>query len=72
MYTANDVLKSPLKFKLVHVCGGGDQEWAAVELEALDAVAKNGESYLEDAEPMRTISLMAFVKACSIRNITVG
>ncbi|KAF7195891.1 hypothetical protein HII31_02771 [Pseudocercospora fuligena] len=33
----NNALASPLKFKLVHIIGGGDQAWAAVEMEALDA-----------------------------------
>ncbi|KAF2158858.1 hypothetical protein M409DRAFT_30644 [Zasmidium cellare ATCC 36951] len=41
----NEALASPLKFKLVHVIGGGDQAWAAVEMEALDAVSKTGTPY---------------------------
>ena len=40
--TAGHVLTAPLKFKLVHLTGGGEQAWTAVELEALDAVGKNG------------------------------
>ena len=44
MKTSN-ALTSPLKLKLVHVTGGGDQAWAAVEMEAIDAVGKNGIPY---------------------------
>lgn len=44
METASNVLSSPLKFKPAHVTGGGDQAWAAVELEALNAVGKNGKA----------------------------
>lgn len=40
--TAGNVLTRPLKFKPVNVVGGGDQAWAVAELEALDAVGKDG------------------------------
>ena len=32
----------PLRFLIRNVVGGGDQEWASVELLAKDAVCKNG------------------------------
>jgi len=35
------VLREPLAFKVINVVGGGDQDWALVELEA-NAVCKNG------------------------------
>ena len=41
----NKVLKSPLELKVRNVVGGGDQEWALVELTA-DAVCKNGTFHL--------------------------
>ncbi|GAB7343166.1 hypothetical protein MBLNU457_1237t2 [Dothideomycetes sp. NU457] len=37
----NKVLREPLKLKVRNVVGGGEQEWASVELFA-DAVCKNG------------------------------
>lgn len=37
------VLTEPLRMKVVNVIAG-DGEWAAVEMEAIDAVCKNGES----------------------------
>ena len=37
----NRVLRDPLKLKVINVIGGGDEEWAVVELKA-DAVCKNG------------------------------
>ena len=37
------VLKNPpLKFAIRNIVGGGDQEWASVELMAKDAECKNG------------------------------
>lgn len=39
--TVNKVLKEPLQLKVVNVVGGGDQDWALVELEA-NAICKNG------------------------------
>lgn len=39
--TINKVLREPLALKVVNVVGGGDQDWALVELEA-NAVCKNG------------------------------
>lgn len=38
----NAVLKEPLALEVVNVFGGGDQEWATVELKA-DSVCLNGE-----------------------------
>lgn len=38
----NAVLRDPLKLELLNVFGGGDQEWATIELKA-DSVCKNGE-----------------------------
>ncbi len=38
----NAVLKEPLKLELLNVFGGGDQEWATIELKA-ESVCKNGE-----------------------------
>ena len=40
----NRILNENLKLKVVNVIGGGDQEWAVVELEA-DGVCKNGEHF---------------------------
>jgi ketosteroid isomerase-like protein len=40
----NDVLAAPLQLKVVNVVGGGDEEWAVLELEA-NAVCKNGMKY---------------------------
>lgn len=37
----NVVLKEPLRLKVRNIVGGGDQEWAVVELFA-DATCKNG------------------------------
>lgn len=37
------VLAEPLTMKVVNVVGGGDQDWASVELEA-NATCKNGMS----------------------------
>jgi hypothetical protein len=37
----NRILREPLKLKLKNVIGGGDQEWAVIELEA-NGIAKNG------------------------------
>lgn len=37
----NKILREPLKLELKNVIGGGDQEWAVIELEA-NGVAKNG------------------------------
>lgn len=39
----NKVLQAPLQLKVVNVAGGGEQDWAVVELEA-NAVCKNGVS----------------------------
>lgn len=39
--TVNKVLKEPLQLKVINVVGGGDQDWALVELEA-NAICKNG------------------------------
>jgi hypothetical protein len=38
---AQAFLAKPLEFKIINACGGGDQDWACIELEA-DAVCKNG------------------------------
>lgn len=38
------MLDRPLQFRIRNVCGGGDQDWACVELMA-DSVAKNGMDY---------------------------
>ncbi|KAL9072198.1 MAG: hypothetical protein Q9157_005181 [Trypethelium eluteriae] len=38
---ANKFLKEPLRFKVVNAFGGGEQDWCCLELEAIDAVAKN-------------------------------
>lgn len=38
----NAVLKEPLALEVVNVFGGGDQEWATVELKA-DSICLNGE-----------------------------
>ncbi|GIZ40927.1 hypothetical protein CKM354_000424700 [Cercospora kikuchii] len=50
----NNVLKEPIKLELVNVFGGGDQEWATVELKA-DSVCKNGMPY-----PQRYAWLLRF------------
>ncbi|KAM3418320.1 hypothetical protein BST61_g4319 [Cercospora zeina] len=50
----NNVLKEPLKLELVNVIGGGDQEWATVELRA-NSVCKNGMPY-----PQRYAWLLRF------------
>ena len=42
--TINKCLDRPLELKVRNVCGGGDQDWACVELMA-DSVAKNGMEY---------------------------
>ncbi|KAF2233128.1 hypothetical protein EV356DRAFT_560098 [Viridothelium virens] len=42
---ANKFLKEPLRFKVVNAFGGGEQDWCCLELEAIDAVAKNGIPY---------------------------
>ncbi|KAF2484452.1 hypothetical protein BDY17DRAFT_128673 [Neohortaea acidophila] len=41
---ANGFLSEPLKLTLVNVVGGGEQEWAFIELKA-DATCKNGMAY---------------------------
>jgi len=41
----NKVLTGPLSFKPVTVLGGGDSEWATVEMEAIDAKCRNGMTY---------------------------
>ena len=46
--TIQKVLKEPIALKPTNVVGGGDQEWAAVELEA-NAVCKNGMSRFSPA-----------------------
>ncbi|KAK4894062.1 hypothetical protein LTR17_024863 [Elasticomyces elasticus] len=50
----NERLKEPLKLKVVNVLGGGDQDWATVELEA-NSVCKNGMEY-----PQRYAWVMRF------------
>ncbi|KAK5675131.1 hypothetical protein LTS10_012205 [Elasticomyces elasticus] len=52
----NERLKEPLKLKVVNVLGGGDQDWATVELEA-NSVCKNGMEY-----PQRYAWVMRFDK----------
>lgn len=42
--TVNKCLSKPLQLQVRNVCGGGEQEWACVELMA-DSVAKNGMDY---------------------------
>lgn len=42
--TINKVLAKPLQLRVRNVCGGGEQDWACVELMA-DSVAKNGMDY---------------------------
>ena len=44
--TINRVLDQPLQFRVRNVCGGGEQDWACVELMA-DSVAKNGMEYAQ-------------------------
>ncbi|KAK5944042.1 hypothetical protein PMZ80_003323 [Knufia obscura] len=39
------VLGGPLKLRIVNVVGGGDSDWATVEMEAIDAKCKNGMTY---------------------------
>lgn len=43
----NAVLKEPLRLKVRNIIGGGDQEWAVVELFA-DATCKNGRLQLHE------------------------
>ncbi|SMR42918.1 unnamed protein product [Zymoseptoria tritici ST99CH_1A5] len=50
----NDVLSAPLQLKVVNVVGGGDEDWALLELEA-NAVCKNGMDY-----PQRYAWVMRF------------
>lgn len=56
----NGFLAEPLKQSVVNVIGGGDQEWAVVELEA-NATCKNGKiddwlPYLSSASPDRSLN----------------
>ena len=44
MGVINKVLSKPLQLTVRNVCGGGEQDWACVELLA-DSVAKNGMDY---------------------------
>ena len=46
----NSFLAEPLKQSVVNVVGGGDQEWAVVELEA-NAKCKNGETAQKGLPP---------------------
>lgn len=39
------VLDGPLRLKTVSIVGGGESEWATVELEAIDSTCKNGMPY---------------------------
>lgn len=68
--TASNVLTSPLKFRVVHVTGGGDEAWAAVELKADGAVGKNGKITVE-FHPVE-IGLLIDLKECRTLRITVG
>ncbi|KAI7209612.1 hypothetical protein KC333_g8637, partial [Hortaea werneckii] len=53
--TVNRILRDPLALQVINVVGGGgDQEWALVELKA-DAVCKNGMPY-----PQRYAWVMRF------------
>ncbi|EMF17082.1 uncharacterized protein SEPMUDRAFT_137809 [Sphaerulina musiva SO2202] len=56
----NAVLKEPLALEVVNVFGGGDQEWATVELKA-DSVCLNGMPY-----PQRYAWLLRFDKSGTI------
>lgn len=38
------MLSAPLEFKVANVFGGGEQPWAALELEAINAFGKDGKS----------------------------
>lgn len=46
--TIQKVLRDPLTMHVVNVVGGGDQDWALVELEA-NGVCKNGGSHGADS-----------------------
>lgn len=67
--TIQKVLKEPIALKPTNVVGGGDQEWAAVELEA-NAVCKNGmlrsapayQQPLTDALLPRSIAIDTFAR----------
>ena len=50
----NSILCEPLRQSVVNVVGGGDQEWAFVELEA-HAKCKNGANTLMSAAFVGTI-----------------
>lgn len=41
----NKVLGGPLRFRPINVVGGGEDNQATVELEAIDATCKNGMTY---------------------------
>ncbi|KAI5370322.1 putative NTF2-like domain superfamily protein [Septoria linicola] len=56
----NVVLREPLKLEVVNVFGGGDSEWATIELKA-DSVCKNGMPY-----PQRYAWLIRFDKSGTI------
>ncbi|TKA28736.1 hypothetical protein B0A50_03064 [Salinomyces thailandicus] len=58
--TVNKVLQAPLQLKVVNVAGGGEQDWAVVELEA-NAVCKNGMPY-----PQRYAWIMRFDESGTI------
>lgn len=39
------VLGGPLRMKTTNVVGGGESDWATIEMEAIDAKCKNGMIY---------------------------
>jgi len=39
------VLGGPLRLRTINVIGGGDSDWATVEMEAIDAKCNNGMTY---------------------------
>ncbi|KAK4543658.1 hypothetical protein LTR36_005303 [Oleoguttula mirabilis] len=58
--TINKALREPLSLNVVNVVGGGDEDWALVELEA-NSVCKNGMEY-----PQRYAWVMRFDKSNTI------
>ena len=45
----HEVLTEPLRLGVTHITGGGENEWASVELATIDAVCKNGLPYNVDS-----------------------
>ena len=66
MGVANNVLSEPLKLKIINAVGGGEQEWCVLELEAIDAVAKNGKcTALMPSMPLELVLTRDFRHALS-------